>query len=331
MKKLLLLIGLCLLIFDCSKGDDNSPVVPQKFTVSVSASNGGTVSSSGGQYNENISVSITANPQQGYEFSGWTGTTLTGSSINVKVTSNQTITANFTRSIYTLTIDSVGSGEVTEKVINSERGTKDYESGKTIKLTATSASEFLFYDWEQLNNGLSEYSYENPFEVIMDGSKTVTATFEEKLPIVNPDNTDKNNTVGKWKIRKNRPGSQRSSSARALDCKIYEIILRSDNSFTIITETSTITGQYKIDSETSISLNQQWIAQRGTTNIGNITVIELSDNYLKFNIELIGLCNEQLDADRDPTFDEATNPIAPSNTGSQTTETGSSTLVSGPL
>jgi len=323
MKKFVLLIGLCLFIFTCSKGDDITPVVPQKFTVSVSASDGGSVSTSGGEYNENTSVSITATPQQGYEFSGWSGTTLTGSSINVKVTSNQTINANFTRSIYTLTIGSVGVGEVTQQLINSGRG-EDYESGKTIRLTATPASEFLFYNWEQLNNNLSEYTYENPLEVIMDSSKTVTATFEERLPIVNPDNTDKNNTVGKWKIRKNRPGSQRLLSARAVDCKVNEIIFRSDNSFTIITETSTITGQYTIDSETSISLNQ------GGTTIGRLSDIILTENFISFNIELTDVCDEQLDADKDPTYNESEDPIAPSNTGSQTTETGSSTLVSGP-
>jgi hypothetical protein len=323
MKKFVLLIGLCLFIFTCSKGDDNTPVVPQKFTVSVSASDGGSVSTSGGEYNENTSVSITATPQQGYEFSGWSGTTLTGSSINVKVTSNQTINANFTRSIYTLTIGSVGVGEVTQQLINSGRG-EDYESGKTIRLTATPASEFLFYNWEQLNNNLSEYTYENPLEVIMDSSKTVTATFEERLPIVNPDNTDKNNTVGKWKIRKNRPGSQRLLSARAVDCKVNEIIFRSDNSFTIITETSTITGQYTIDSETSISLNQ------GGTTIGRLSDIILTESFISFNIELTDVCDEQLDADKDPTYNESEDPIAPSNTGSQTTETGSSTLVSGP-
>ena len=311
MKKLLLLIGLCLLAYSCSKGEDNSPIAPIKYTVSVSASDGGSVSTSGGEYNENTSVSITANPQQGYEFSGWTGTTLTGSSISVKVTSNQTITANFTRSIYTLTLGSVGSGEVTQQVINSERR-EDYESGKTIRLTATPESQFLFYDWEQLNNNLSEYTYENPLEVIMDGSKTVTATFEEKLPIVNPDNNDKN-TVGKWKIRKKRPGSQRTFSARAVDCEVNEIIFRSDNSFTIITETSTITGQYTIDFETSISLNQ------GETNIGRLTGIILTESFISFNIELTGVCDEQLDADKDPTYDEATDPSAASNTESSTT------------
>lgn len=327
MKKLVLLFGICLSVFACSKSDDNPPATPLKYDLSVEASEGGSVSSTGGQYDQNASVLVTATPDKGYEFSGWTGTFLSGTSILVKLTSNLTIKANFIRSKYTLTIDMVGSGAVDQQVVNSARGTTEYESGKTIRLTATPQSDFLFYDWQQMINNLGENTFENPFEVEMDQSKTITATFEEKLPLVNPDDTDKNNTVGKWRIRKKRPGDKESSSSgRAVDCKIDEIILRSDNSFALITETSTITGQYTIDSETSISLNQRWIAQRGTTNIGTLSEIELSNNYLSFNIELIGVCDDQLEADRDPTYDEATDPTAPANTKSQTTEIESSTL-----
>ena len=268
----------------------------------------------GGQYNENTSVSISATPDQGYEFSGWIGTALSGSNISVNVTSNQTITANFIRSIYTLTVDTVGNGEVTQQLINSGRGTEEYESGNTIRLSATPESDFLFYNWGYLRNNTNENNYENPLEVKMDRSKTVTATFEQKLPIINPDNTDKNNTVGKWKIRKKGPGTKRFSD-RAVNCEVNEIIIRSDNSFTIITETSTITGQYTIDSDTSISLNQ------GGKTIGSLTELVLTENFISFNINLIEVCDEQLEADKDPTYDEATDPIAPSNTGT-TSSTG---------
>ena len=305
-------MGLCILAYTCNKGDDNSPPPPQKYTISIIASEGGNVNTSGGEFIENSSVSIVATPEQGYEFSGWTGTSLTGNSITIQVISNQTITANFTRSKYTLTIDTVGSGEVSQQIVNSARETTEYESGKTIRLSATPQSDFLFYDWEYLNNNQSDNSYENPIEIIMDQSKVVTATFEEKLPLINQDNTDKNNTVGKWKIRKKRPGTQRAPSARAVDCEIEDIIFRSDYSFTIITQTQTITGQYTIDSETSISLYQ------GETKIGILTDIILTENYLSFNIDLTGVCNEQIEADKDPTYDEATDPNAPSNTGSST-------------
>ena len=327
MKKLLLLFGTCLTLYACSKSNNSPPPAPQKYDLSVTASEGGRVSTTGGQYYQNTSVLVTATPDKGYEFSGWTGTSLTGASIMVKLTSNVTIKANFIRSKYTLTIDMVGSGSVDEQVINSARVTTDYESGNTVRLTATPNSDFLFYDWRQIINNLAESSFENPFEIEMNQSKTITATFEEKLPLINSEDTDKNNTVGKWKIRKKRPGDKESSSSdRAADCKIDVIILRSDYSFALITETTTITGGYTIDSETSISLNQRWIAQRETTNIGTLSEIELSDNYLSFNIDLIGVCDEKLEADRDPTYDESTDPNAPANTKSQTTEIESSTL-----
>ena len=327
MKKLLLLFGICLTLIVCSKSNNSLPPAPQKYDLSVTASEGGSVSTTGGQYYQNTSVLVTATPDKGYEFSGWTGTSLTGTSIMVKLTSNVTIKANFIRSKYTLTIDMVGSGSVDEQVINSARGTTEFESGSTVRLTATPNSDFLFYDWRQIINNLAESSFENPFEIEMNQSKTITATFEEKLPLINSEDTDKNNTVGKWKIRKKRPGDKESSSSdRAADCKIDVIILRSDYSFALITETTTITGGYTIDSETSISLSQRWIAQRQTTKIGTLSEIELSDNYLSFNIDLIGVCDEKLEADRDPTYDESTDPNAPANTKSQTTEIESSTL-----
>ncbi len=318
MKKLLFIWTLCLFYFACSKSDDNSAIAPVKYTVSFSASEGGSVNTSGGLYNENISVSITATPDKGYEFSGWTGTTLTGSLISVKVTSNQTITANFIRSIYSLTVDTIGNGEINQQVINSGRETEEYESGKIIRLTATPQSDFLFYDWGYLQNNINENSYDNPLDVVMNSSKTVTATFEEKLPVINPENTDKNNTVGKWKIRKKGPGTKRFSG-RAEDCEVNEIIFRSNNSFTIITETSTITGQYTIDTETSISLSQ------GGTNIGSLTELILTESYISFNISLTGVCDEQLEADKDRTYDETTDPLA-TDTGSSTTDLESSTI-----
>ena len=144
MKKILLLFGICLTLFACSKSNNSPPPAPQKYDLSFKASEGGSVSSTGGQYYQNASVLVTATPDKGYEFSGWTGTSLTGTSIMVKLNSNLTIKANFIRSKYTLTIDMVGSGSVDQQVINSSRGTTEYESGNTIRLTATPYSDFSF-------------------------------------------------------------------------------------------------------------------------------------------------------------------------------------------
>ena len=47
-----------------------TPSVTQ-YTLSVTAGEGGSVSSEGGEYEEGTEVTITATPDQGYEFTGW--------------------------------------------------------------------------------------------------------------------------------------------------------------------------------------------------------------------------------------------------------------------
>ena len=48
------------------------PVVVQ-YTLTVTASEGGTVSTEGGTFDDGTSVSVTANANEGYEFIGWDG------------------------------------------------------------------------------------------------------------------------------------------------------------------------------------------------------------------------------------------------------------------
>ena len=58
MKKLLLLFGICLTLFVCSKSNNSPPPAPQKYDLSVTASEGGSVSTTGGQYYQYTSVSV---------------------------------------------------------------------------------------------------------------------------------------------------------------------------------------------------------------------------------------------------------------------------------
>ena len=80
-----------------------------KFTLAVAGSEGGSVGISGGTYNENSNVSVTASPAQGYIFSGWTGNALGSTNpLTVNITWNKDITATFSRSQYALTVGVVG-------------------------------------------------------------------------------------------------------------------------------------------------------------------------------------------------------------------------------
>ena len=82
MKKLLL-FGL-LIVFSCSKDAGVAepapvPVIPPavvvptvQFDLMLDASEGGSVDISGGTYNENSNVTVTATAAEGYAFSEWT-------------------------------------------------------------------------------------------------------------------------------------------------------------------------------------------------------------------------------------------------------------------
>ena len=70
-------------------------IPPVQYTLTVTTSEGGTISSEGGQYEEGTSVTITATPDEGYEFSGWTGTSQTSSEIMITISSNLNLTAVF--------------------------------------------------------------------------------------------------------------------------------------------------------------------------------------------------------------------------------------------
>ena len=67
-----------------------------QYSLTVTAGTGGSVSTSGGTYDDGSSVSITATPKDGYEFSGWNGSNSTNSTISVTINSNTIIEALFT-------------------------------------------------------------------------------------------------------------------------------------------------------------------------------------------------------------------------------------------
>ena len=67
----------------------------------VGVTEGGSVNTSGGTYDEGAEVTITATPDEGYRFTGWTGNA-TGNEnpLSVTITGNVNITANFMQYIY---------------------------------------------------------------------------------------------------------------------------------------------------------------------------------------------------------------------------------------
>jgi hypothetical protein len=97
------------LVFSCSTEEDDTtppptvqqptpepePPAPTKYTLTVTASEGGTVSTEGGTYEEGTDVTITASANEGYRFIGWEGNSSTSDSLTVTLSSNQTYEALF--------------------------------------------------------------------------------------------------------------------------------------------------------------------------------------------------------------------------------------------
>ena len=178
MRKLLSLLSLFAIVLSCSSDETSTPVTPPpapivKYTITLSAGEGGSVSTTGGEYEAGQTVSVTATPQGEYVFTNWSDGN-TNATRTITIGSNSTLTANFEKRKYPLTVNFEGEGEVIEEIVNAGR-TTDYDSGTTVKLTAQAAAEWVFIGW----TGDIE-STEESVQIVIGEPKEVTATFEKK-------------------------------------------------------------------------------------------------------------------------------------------------------
>lgn len=142
--------------------------------INVSPSNGGSVSPSSARYKHGTNVFLTANPADEFIFENWSGSdTGNTNTLNVLMTSDKTITANFIKKKYTLTILIEGEGSVKEDVIKQGLAS-DYNSGTVLELTASPNDNWAFIEWQGDVN-----SYDNPIQVTMDKEKTLKVIFND--------------------------------------------------------------------------------------------------------------------------------------------------------
>ena len=149
-----------------------STAPPAQYSLTTNAVGSGSVSinPSGGLYNSGTPVTLTATPEAGYQFSGWSGD-LSGSLNPAVLTmnANKTIIATFTPlpPQYTLTVNTVGSGNV---ALNPAGNV--YNDGTTVTLTATPMAGYQFNGWSGDLSGST-----NPVTLTMNANKIVVATF----------------------------------------------------------------------------------------------------------------------------------------------------------
>ena len=185
MKKLIFGFMLSILFFSCGKESTvvADPVI--SFTLTVTSGVGGGVSSPGGSYTQGKSVSITATPNSEYVFANWSNGS-TDNPLSITVNSNQTVTANFEKRKYPLTITIQGEGTVTEEIISSSKTTTEYNSGSSIRLTAIPSGE-----WNTFENWTGDIdSQTSIIELLIDEPKNITVNFQQSSLIVTDNTTE---------------------------------------------------------------------------------------------------------------------------------------------
>lgn len=110
-------------------------------TISVNG-NGNVTGANTGTYLEGTELTLTATPAEHYEFTGWTGdVTSTDNPLTITVDGNKTITANFAKKQYTLTVLTNDENKGTV----SGAGTYDYGTVVTIAAIAQPGYKLLYW------------------------------------------------------------------------------------------------------------------------------------------------------------------------------------------
>ena len=144
-------------------------------TLSVTTVGGGSVSLSppGGSYPAGTSVTLTATPDAGYGFAGWSGgLTGTATPATLVLNARTSVTASFRR-LYTVTVSPSTGGSVS---LSPSGGV--YLSGTTVTATATPASGYAFSGWSGALGGT-----QNPTTLLVDADKTIAASFTPQVSV----------------------------------------------------------------------------------------------------------------------------------------------------
>ncbi len=148
-------------------------VVPEEYTIAVSASpsNGGSVSG-GGVFQEGQSCTVRATANTGYTFVNWTengNQVSANANYTFTVNGNRTLVANFTAGSYIIsaTVEPENSGTIT--------GAGGYEYGQSCTLRATANTGYTFEKWTE--NG-TQVSTNATYTFTVSGSRSFVAHFK---------------------------------------------------------------------------------------------------------------------------------------------------------
>ena len=174
-----------------AKFDAATPPPSGKFPLTMTKSANGNVTSSPAgidcgstgnacsfEFNSGATVTLTATPSSGYQFSSWSGCTSTTSQCTVAIDTAKNVTANFAITAppgqFALTVTNGGNGKVTSSPTGIDCGSTcsaSFDRGTTVTLTAAPDSGFQFTGWGGACSGTDSCS------VTMSEARTVTTSF----------------------------------------------------------------------------------------------------------------------------------------------------------
>jgi len=125
------------------------------------------------EYEDGTEVSLTAEPEDDWEFDEWDGTDETGAEITITMDEDKEITAHFEEDTvepgeYELTINIEGQGTT-----NPSEGTHIYDEDEDVNVEAIPADGWEFNEWTGDASGT-----DNQTTITMDEDKEITANFD---------------------------------------------------------------------------------------------------------------------------------------------------------
>jgi len=157
-----------------------------RYSLTITSTVGGEVTVPGegrSYYSIGRMVNLVAVADEGHRFTEWTGDVSTiddmkAATTRIAMDDDYSITANFV-TVYDLSISSTGGGSVTTP----GEGTFTYDQGAVVSLMATRATGYRFVGWAGDVNTVADVDAAAT-TITMNGDYTITARFEEKVPVV---------------------------------------------------------------------------------------------------------------------------------------------------
>jgi len=165
---------LCTVTMDADKSV-TAIFIPDEYTLEVTTEGSGAVSRDlPGPYNYGDVVTLTAIPDTGWVFAGWSGdVTGTDNPLTLTISGDMNVTATFIPPEYELTILLYGNG-----VVDANPDKPVYAYGEVVELTAVADPGWYFTGWSGDLTGK-----ENPISLTITGDMEVIANFEEGVLI----------------------------------------------------------------------------------------------------------------------------------------------------